>query len=150
MILFNNDYSEGCHPLILKKLAETNMEQTIGYGLDPHCARAADQIRSLCNDPSLNIHFLTGGTQTNLTVISAALRPHQGVISAESGHIHVHETGAVEATGHKVLAVSSSDGKVRPALVEQTVLQHRNSGAEEHIVQPKMVYISNPTELGTL
>ena len=103
MIYFNNDYSEGCHPRILEALTRTNMEQTPGYGMDDHCAAAAKMIRSLCGDDSLAVHFLVGGTQANLTVIDAALRPHQGVIGAESAHINVHETGAVEATGHKVL-----------------------------------------------
>lgn len=150
MIMFHNDYSEGCHEAILKRLAETNLEQTSGYGEDSYCRMAADKIRTLCKNESLNVHFLVGGTQTNLTVIAAALRPHQGVISADSGHIHVHETGAVEATGHKVLAVPSKDGKVTAPQVEHVVLEQRQSDAFEHMVQPKMVYISNPTELGTL
>lgn len=150
MMMFHNDYSEGCHEAILKRLAETNLEQTPGYGEDPYCRMAADKIRSLCKDESLHVHFLVGGTQTNLTVIAAALRPHQGVISADSGHIHVHETGAVEATGHKVLSVPSRDGKLTSLQVEQIVLEQRQSDAFEHMVQPKMVYISNPTELGTI
>lgn len=150
MIMFHNDYSEGCHEAILQRLAETNLEQTPGYGEDKYCRMAADKIRGLCKNENINVHFLTGGTQTNLTVIAAALRPHQGVICAESGHIHVHETGAVESTGHKVLAIPSKDGKVSAPQVEQLVLQQRQSDAYEHMVQPKMVYISNPTELGTL
>ena len=150
MMMFHNDYSEGCHEAILKRLAETNLEQTPGYGEDPYCRMAEDKIRALCKNESINVHFLVGGTQTNLTVIAAALRPHQGVISADSGHIHVHETGAVEATGHKVLAVPSKDGKLTSLQVEQIVLEQRQSDAFEHMVQPKMVYISNPTELGTL
>ena len=150
MIRFNNDYSEGCHESILLRLQQTNLEQTPGYGEDAYCAAAAEKIRRLCGSENLAVHFLVGGTQTNLTVIDAALRPHQGVISASSGHIHVHETGAVEATGHKVLAVPSADGKITAYQVEQVVLEQRNSGAAEHMVQPKMVYISYPTELGTL
>lgn len=150
MILFHNDYSEGCHESILRRLADTNLEQTPGYGEDPYCRSAADKIRTLCGCDSLGVHFLVGGTQANLTVIDAALRPHQGVIGAASAHIHVHETGAVEATGHKVLAVPSCDGKVAAGQVERVVLEQRNSGCEEHMVQPKLVYISNPTELGTL
>jgi threonine aldolase len=150
MICFHNDYSEGCHETILLRLQQTNLEQTPGYGEDCYCASAADKIRTLCENDDLAVHFLVGGTQTNMTVIAAALRPHQGVICAESGHIHVHETGAVEATGHKVLAVPSGDGKITAAQVEQVVLEQRNSGAAEHMVQPKMVYISHPTELGTL
>jgi threonine aldolase len=150
MICFHNDYSEGCHELILKRLQETNLEQTVGYGEDHYCAMAADKIRIACGRDDLAVHFLVGGTQANFTVISAALRPHQGVVCAESGHIHVHETGAVEATGHKILAVPSADGKVTANQVEQVVLEQRDSGSAEHMVQPKMVYISNPTELGTL
>ncbi len=150
MIYFNNDYSEGCHEAILARLSETNLEQTSGYGCDEYCAAAAEKIRTLCADPELSVHFLVGGTQTNVTVIDAALRSHQGVISADTGHIHVHETGAVEASGHKVLAVPSNDGKLTPEQVEAVVLDQRNSGAQEHMVQPKLVYISNPTELGTI
>lgn len=150
MILFHNDYSEGCHESILRAMAATNLEQTPGYGEDGYCKRAAEKIRTLCGDTDLGVHFLVGGTQANLTVIAAALRPHQGVIGAVSAHIHVHETGAVEATGHKVLAVPSNDGKVTAQQVERVVMEQRNSGCEEHMVQPKLVYISNPTELGTL
>lgn len=150
MIYFNNDYSEGCHPKILEALTRTNMEQTPGYGMDDHCAAAANMIRSICGDDSLAIHFLVGGTQTNLTVIDAALRPHQGVIGAESAHINVHETGAVEATGHKVLWLSGTEGKIAAAQVREAVLAHRADSSFEHTVQPKMVYVSNPTELGTL
>ena len=102
MIYFNNDYSEGCIPEILEKLSQTNMEQTPGYGVDTHCKAAADKIRKLCERDDIAVHFLVGGTQTNLTIIAAALRPYQAVVSAVSGHINVHETGAIEATGHKV------------------------------------------------
>lgn len=150
MIYFNNDYSEGCHPVILDRLLATNLEQTPGYGTDVYCSKAAAYIRQLCEDESLAVHFLVGGTQANLTVIDAALRPHQGVLCAESAHIHVHETGAVEATGHKVLALLSEDGKLTAKQVEQAVISHREDEAAEHMVQPKMVYISNPTELGTI
>ena len=150
MIYFNNDYSEGCHPRILEALTRTTMEQTPGYGMDDHCAAAAKMIRSLCGDDSLAVHFLVGGTQANLTVIDAALRPHQGVIGAESAHINVHETGAVEATGHKVLWLPGTEGKIAAAQVREAVLAHRADSSFEHTVQPKMVYISNPTELGTL
>ena len=150
MLYFNNDYAEGCHQSILDALVKTNMEQTLGYSEDSYCAAAREKIRKACGDDSLAVHFLVGGTQTNLTVIDAALRPHQGALCASSGHIHVHETGAVEATGHKVLALPSTDGKITARQVEQAVLAHRADGAFEHIVQPKLVYISNPTELGTL
>ena len=150
MLYFNNDYAEGCHQSILDALVKTNMEQTLGYGEDDYCAAAREKIRKACGNDNLAVHFLVGGTQTNLTVIDAALRPHQGALCASSGHIHVHETGAVEATGHKVLTLPSTDGKITARQVEQAVLAHRADGAFEHIVQPKLVYISNPTELGTL
>ena len=150
MILFHNDYSEGCHESILKRMLDTNLEQTPGYGEDHYCRSAADKIRARCENDALAVHFLVGGTQTNLTVIDAALRPYQGVIGAASAHIHVHETGAVEATGHKVLAVPSADGKLTATQVIRLVNEQRNSDAAEHMVQPKMVYISQPTELGTL
>ena len=150
MIYFNNDYSEGCHPKVLEALVRTNLEQTPGYGEDAHCASAADKIRALCGREDLAVHFLVGGTQANLTVIDAALRPHQGALCAVSGHINVHETGAVEATGHKVLTVPSADGKITAAQVTRVVQDHRGDSSFEHTVQPKLVYISNPTELGTL
>lgn len=150
MVYFNNDYAEGCHPKILDALIQTNFLQTPGYGEDDFCARAADKIKMLCERQDVDVHFLVGGTQTNLTVIDAALRPHQGALCAESGHIHVHETGAVEATGHKVLAIASQDGKITAEQVYRAVISHRNDGSFEHMVQPKLVYISNPTELGTL
>lgn len=150
MIYFNNDYAEGCHPEVLRRLTETNLVQTPGYGTDEYCAAAADKIRALCGNDSLAVHFLVGGTQANLTVIDAALRPHQGALCAVSGHIHVHETGAVEATGHKVLALPSDDGKITAHQIRDAVLTHRADDAFEHTVQPKLVYISNPTELGTL
>lgn len=149
MIYFNNDYSEGCHEKVLEALIRTNMEQTLGYGEDEHCAAAAQKIRKACQgDPA--VHFLVGGTQTNLTVIAAALRPHQGALCPVSGHINVHETGAIEATGHKVLGLPSLDGKITAQQVKEYVLAHRADGAFEHTVQPKLVYISNPTEWGTL
>lgn len=150
MIYFNNDYSEGCHSRVLDKLISTNMEQTPGYGEDAYCKEAAGHIRRLCDNENLAVHFLVGGTQTNMTVIAAALRPHQGVLSAHSGHIHVHETGAVEATGHKILSLPSEDGKITAEQIRQAVVSHYADGSAEHIVQPKMVYISNPTELGTI
>lgn len=150
MIYFNNDYSEGCHQKVLDALIRTNMEQTMGYGEDEYCAAAAAKIKKLCGREDIAVHFLVGGTQANLTVIDAALRPHQGALCAVSGHINVHETGAVEATGHKVLTVPSADGKITAAQVTQVVEAHRADSSFEHTVQPKLVYISNPTELGTL
>ena len=150
MIYFHNDYSEGCHEKVLQRLIETNMEQTTGYGEDAYCAAAADKIRACCGRDDVDVHFLVGGTQANLTVIDAALRPHQGALCAVSGHINVHETGAVEATGHKVLPLPSDDAKITAEQVEEVVLAHRNDGSFEHMAQPKLVYISNPSELGTL
>ena len=150
MIYFNNDYAEGCHENVLQALIRTNNEQTPGYSEDKYCAAAAAKIRKLCDREDVAVHFLVGGTQTNLTVIDAALRPHQGALCADSGHINVHETGAVEATGHKVLPMPSVDGKINADQVKKAVLLHRADGAFEHIVQPKLVYISHPTELGTL
>ena len=150
MRYFHNDYNETCHPAVLKKITEYSQMPMPGYSTDPCCAEAAELIRKKCNAPDAAVHFLVGGTQTNLTVIAASLRPHQGVISAESGHINVHETGAIEATGHKVILVPSRDGKVRPELAAQIVESQSLSMDAEHIVQPKLVYISNPTEYGTL
>ena len=150
MIYFNNDYSEGCHEKVLQALVRTNLEQTPGYGEDPYCAKAADKIRKLCGREDAAVHFLVGGTQANLTVIDAALRPHQGALCPVGGHINVHETGAVEATGHKVLTVPSDDGKITADQVRQVVLAHRSDASFEHMVQPKLVYISNPSEYGTL
>ena len=150
MLRFNCDYSEGAHPKVLEKLVETNMEQTAGYGADPYCARAAQLIKSKCGRDDIDVHFLVGGTQTNLTVITAALRPHQGVISAHTGHINTHETGAIEANGHKVLALPAVDGKLTAQAVQDCYEAHVNDETREHIVQPKLVYISNPTEIGTI
>ncbi|MFA6590300.1 MAG: low specificity L-threonine aldolase [Bacteroidales bacterium] len=150
MIRLECDYSEGAHPRIMESLLRTNLEQTIGYGEDSYCERAADLIKQACGAPAADVHFLVGGTQTNTTVISSILRPHQGVITAESGHINVHESGAIEATGHKVLALPSEDGKIRAAQVEALCLEHLNDPSREHMVQPGMVYISQSTEKGTI
>lgn len=149
MIRFNCDYGEGAHPKILERLAETNFEQTPGYGEDIYCERAAEKIRELCGDASLAVHFLVGGTQTNSTVITAALRPHQCALGAGSAHINVHETGAIEAGGHKVCVIPSNDGKISAEDVRRTVEAHWNDETHEHITQPKLVYIAQPTELGT-
>ncbi|MBO5278734.1 MAG: low specificity L-threonine aldolase [Lachnospiraceae bacterium] len=146
MIRFNCDYSEGAHEKIMERLIQTNMEQTPGYGEDYHCEKARELIRAACNAPEADVHFLVGGTQANLTVIAAALRPHQCVIGAASAHIHVHETGAVEACGHKILTLPSEDGKITAKQVEDCCREY----VGEHMVQPKMVYISNSTELGTI
>lgn len=150
MIYFNNDYSEGCHPKVLEALTRTNLEQTFGYSEDEYCAAAADKIRRIIGREDAAVHFLVGGTQTNLIVISAALRPHQAALCPVGGHINSHETGAIEATGHKVMTVPSDDGKLTAAQVRQVVELHRADSSFEHITQPKLVYISNPTEYGTL
>jgi len=150
MIYFNNDYSEGCHQKVLDALIRTNLVQTLGYGEDEYCAQAAAKIKALCGREDVAVHFLVGGTQANLTVIDAALRPHQGALCPVGGHINVHETGAVEATGHKVMACPSDDGKITAKQVRDAVISHRNDSSFEHMVQPKLVYISNPTEYGTL
>lgn len=149
MILFNSDYTEGAHERILRRLVETNLEQTPGYGCDDYCLQASEVIRKLCKK-EVEVHFLVGGTQTNVTVIASLLRPYQGVLASDTGHIAVHETGAVEGTGHKVLILPAKDGKIFANQVEEAVKAHREDGSAEHIVQPKMVYISQPTELGTL
>ena len=150
MIYFHNDYSEGCHEKVLEALTRTNLEQTPGYGTDDYCKEAAELIAKACGREDLKVHFLVGGTQANLTVIAAALRPYQAAVCAVSGHINVHETGAVEATGHKVLGLPSADGKITAKQVRDLVAAHRANDSFEHENQPKMVYISNPTELGTL
>lgn len=151
MIYFNCDYTEGCHPKILERLCETNLMQTIGYGEDEICDAARAKIRAACGRDDIDVHFLVGGTQANATVIASILRPHQGALSAETGHINVHETGAVEATGHKVLALPATpDGKISAAQVEAAYTAHVNDASFEHMVQPKLVYISLPTENGEL
>lgn len=150
MIMFQNDYVEGAHPAVLQKLIDTNMEQSVGYGEDPYCEEARARIRKAVGREDVDIHFLVGGTQTNLTVIDAALRPYQGALCAQTGHINVHETGAVEACGHKVLALPGKDGKITATQVKEAHDSHWADGAHEHMVQPKLVYISHPTELGTL
>ncbi len=150
MLHFECDYSEGAHPQILKRLLETNLEQTPGYGEDDHCLRARALIQQACGVPQAAVEFLPGGTQTNLTVIAALLRPYQGVICADSGHIQVHETGAVEATGHKVLPLPSTDGKLSAAQIQQLCTAHWSDPVREHTVQPGLVYLSQPTEVGTL
>ena len=150
MLRFECDYGEGAAPAVLDLLQQTNFDQTPGYGEDEYCAKAAAQIRSLCDAPDADVHFFVGATQANLTVIAAALKPWQGVLCADSGHIHVHETGAVEATGHKCLALPGKNGKITARQVRKAVEEHRANASHEHEVQPGMVYISFPTEGGTL
>jgi len=150
MIYFNSDYLEGAHPALMAKLNETNMVQTVGYGEDEYCAAAREKIKAACGAPEADVHFLVGGTQTNTTVIAAILRPWQGVLSAVSGHINCHEAGAIESTGHKVITLPTTNGKITARQVADYVDWHRNDESTEHIVQPGMVYISHPTEGGTL
>ena len=150
MLLFHNDYNEMCHPKVLENMQRHSSMQLDGYGVDEICARAANKIRRLCNNNDVAVHFLVGGTQANLTVIDAALRPHQAAVGAHTAHINVHETGAVEATGHKVIGLPSNDGKITAKQIERVAIEHREDASFEHIAQPKLVYISNPTELGTI
>ena len=150
MIHFECDYTQGAHPKIIEMLAKTNMEQTTGYGEDGHCERARQMILEKCRNKDAYVQFLVGGTQANTTVIAAALRPWQGVISADTGHINVHETGAIEATGHKVIALPNKDGKIAAEQIDACCREHFSAGNAEHMVQPGMVYVSNPTEYGTL
>ena len=150
MIYFNSDYLEGAHPAIMTRLMETNMVQTVGYGEDEYCEAAREKIKSACQAPEADVHFLVGGTQTNTTVIAAILRPWQGVLSAVSGHINCHEAGAIESTGHKVITLPTNNGKITAQQVRDYVEWHKNDESTEHIVQPGMVYISFPTEGGTL
>jgi len=150
MIRFECDYLEGAHPRIMQRMMETNLEQNPGYSMDPHCERARELIRQACGCPEAAVHFLVGGTQANTIVIASILRPHQGALCAVTGHINAHESGAIEATGHKVLALPSEDGKITAAQVQKAVDDHFADDTHEHIVQPGMVYISHPTENGTL
>ncbi len=147
---FQCDYTEGAHAKIIEALVSTNMEQTCGYGMDSYCETARQRIKAACDAPDADVHFLVGGTQTNTTVISSLIRPYQGVISADAGHIAVHETGAIEATGHKVLCLPSVNGKISAKQVRNCLRAHASSETAEHEVQPGMVYISYPTECGTL
>lgn len=150
MIRFNCDYNEGAHPRILEALVRTNMEQTAGYGEDEYCAKAAQTVKALCKKENAAVHFLVGGTQTNLTVIASILRPHQAVLCVKEGHVNAHETGAVEACGHKVMTVEGKDGKLTADQIRRQHELHWSDSSHEHITQPKLVYISNPTELGTI
>ncbi len=150
MIRFESDYTQGAVPEIIEKLVETNLEQTPGYGTDKYCLSAAEKIKKEIGNENADVHFLVGGTQTNYTFIASALRPHQGVISASTGHINVHESGSVEAVGHKVISLPSEDGKISASQIEKTVKDHYDDPTFEHTVQPKMVYISFPTENGTI
>ena len=150
MIRFECDYGEGAHPKILEALTQTNLEQTAGYGLDPHCDHARELIRQACQAPEAAVEFLVGGTQANATVIAAILRPYQGALCAQTGHINVHETGAIEASGHKVLPLPAKEGKITAQEIRRACRDHWEDATHEHIVQPGLVYLSQPTEEGTL
>ena len=152
MLRFQNDYSEGAHPNVLRALCDTNLCSTPGYGLDDDCRRAADAIRARFACPDADVHFLVGGTQTNQLAAAAFLRPWEAMVAADTGHINVHETGAIEATGHKVIAVPGADGKLTPAAIADAAAQHCAAPGvyDEHMVLPRMVYVSDATELGTV
>ena len=145
MYSFENDYAEGACEKVLNKLIETNNIQTAGYGLDDYCFKAAEIIKDKINNQNVDVHFITGGTPCNVLAITL-LKPYEAVICANTGHINVHETGAVEATGHKILSVNNSNGKLTPKDIKDIVSTH----TDEHMVKPKMVFISNATELGTI
>lgn len=146
MYSFKNDYSEGAHQRILDALIKSNLEQTEGYGEDIYTKKAVELLKERIGRKDIDIHLLVGGTQTNLTAISAFLRPYEAAIAANTGHILTHETGAIEATGHKVISIEVKDGKLRPEDIKPVLDVH----TDEHMVKPKMVYISNPTEIGSI
>ena len=146
MYSFKNDYSEGAHPRILETLLRTNLEQSEGYGKDTYCEQAEKLIKDKLNNQEVDVHFISGGTQTNLIAISSFLRPYEAVISANTGHIYVNEAGSIEATGHKVIPIDVDDGKLRKEDILSVLANYNN----EHVVKPKLVYISNSTEIGTI
>lgn len=150
MISFENDYIQGAHPEVLKRLTETNLEPLSGYGTDPYCESAREKIRRECGCPEAEIHFLVGGTQTNAVVIDAMLKGFEGVVAADTGHVAVHEAGAVEYTGHKVLTIPHHSGKIDPGELKEYLEGFYQDANHEHMVFPGMVYLSHPTELGTL
>ena len=150
MIYFDTDYMAGAHPKVMERLMQTNTEQTSGYGSDVYTARAKELIRQACEAPDARVYFLVGGTQTNAIVIDGILEHHEGVLAAESGHINVHESGAIEATGHKILTLPSYQGKIRADDVRNYIREFYSDDTYEHMVAPGMLYISFPTEYGTL
>lgn len=150
MYQFQCDYNEGAHPRIMERLVQTNFEQTVGYGEDHYCAAAREAVRRAIGREDVDVHFLVGGTQANATVISSILRPYQGVLCAASGHINVHETGAIEHSGHKVLVLESPDGLLDAERIREALLAHMAEDGPEHMVQPGMVYISFSSETGTV
>lgn len=150
MLYFDCDYMEGCCPEILEKLSEINMDKNTGYGMDSYCKSAEEKILKVCGLDNGEVHFMTGGTQTNSTVISALLKNYEGVIAADSGHINTHEAGAIENSGHKVMTIKNKEGKIVPGDLKKYLEAFHSDENNEHMVFPGMVYISFPTEYGTL
>lgn len=146
MYSFNNDYSEGACTQIMQALLDTNQTQSIGYGNDTFCSNAKEQIQKQLQNTTCDIHFLVGGTQTNMIALKHALRPHEAIIAASNAHIHTHETGAIESVGHKIIIGESEEGKLLPSTIHKIMKEHK----DEHMVKPKLVFISNATELGTI
>lgn len=150
MVSFESDYIAGAHPRLLERLTETNLESLSGYGSDPYCQRAKEKIRKACGCPEAEVEFLVGGTQTNAIVISTMLKDYEGVVAADTGHVSTHEAGAIEYTGHEVLTLPQKDGKIEAAALQKYLEDYYADGNHEHMVFPGMVYISHPTEYGTL
>ena len=150
MLSFENDYSEGCHPRILEALTRTNLEQLPGYGADHYCAEAAEKIRAACQTPQAQVFFITGGTQTNQLAVDLLLHPTEGVVAAETGHVNTHEAGAIEYTGHKVISLPAHNGKLQAQDLADLLRTFWDDASCEHMVAPGMVYLSHPTEYGTL
>ena len=150
MLHFDSDYMETCHPKILERLSEINFQKQSGYGTDDFSASAKDKIRKACACPNAEIYFLTGGTQTNATVLDGLLQKYQGVIAAKTGHIAVHEAGAIEASGHKVIELPGENGKLGAKTIDDYCSAFFTDGNRDHMVNPGVVYISQPTEYGTL
>ena len=146
MIYFLSDYSQGAHPVVMEALQRTNLEHTGGYGLDEHCRHASDMIRDLIGDPDADVHMMVGGTPCNVTVIAASLKPYESVVALRSGHAYYHETGAVEATGHRIVTVDGINGKMTPDMIDKALCEYE----DEHTSLPRMVYISQPTECGSV
>jgi len=149
-LFFASDYMEGAHPKIMERLVETNLMKTPGYGTDAFCESAREKIRTACDAPEAEVYFLPGGTQTNAMIINYLLRPYQGVIAAVTGHIEGHEAGAIENGGHKIFCVPEYNGKLKAEDVEKTAKKYYEDDNRDHMVMPGMVYISQPTESGTL
>ncbi len=150
MLYFSCDYAEGCHPKVLEAISKTNMISTPGYGMDEFCESAKDKIRKYINCPQADIYFLVGGTQTNQVVIDSMLSNYDGVVAAATGHVAVHEAGAIEYSGHKVITIPAHKGKIDSVELSQMLKDHYDDESAEHMVNPGMVYISYPTEYGTL